>query len=102
MQYTEKVVRLRKGKLGMAKRSHRRQQRCFLIAQRSYRLISVKQREQMIKVHGDALGMPRVFHQEKPFHEVALDGLGQIVDRVGTVGEAEVDNLRGLRIVSVV
>ena len=52
----------------------------------------------MIEVYGHIVGAQRIADQRKPLHDVALDGLSDIVHGVGAVGKAEVDNGRGVRV----
>jgi hypothetical protein len=54
----------------------------------------------MIECTGTFLRVCRIFDQRKPLHDVALDGVGKIVHGIGAVGEAKVDDRRGLRIVA--
>src|SRR5580692_4627780 len=56
---------------------------------------------QMIEMHWYILGMRRILNKDKPFHNVALDGVGKVVYRVGSIGQAEIDNRRSLRIVCI-
>jgi len=51
----------------------------------------------MIEVDGDTIAGIRVVHQDEPFDDVALDGVGEIVDGAGAVGETEVDHRSSMR-----
>ena len=102
VQNAEKIVRLRQRKFGVAKRGHGRERGGLFIAERAHRFIAVQQRAQMVEMHGHILRVCRIFHERKPLHDVALDGVRQIVYGVGAVGESEVDDRRGPRIGAVV
>ena len=54
----------------------------------------------MIEMHGHVVRMRRVVHQRKPFHDVALDGVCEVVHCIGAVGQAEVNDGGGLRVVA--
>ena len=49
----------------------------------------------MVEVNWHVIGMTRIVHQDQPLDDVALDGVRQIVNGVGAVGKAEVDDGRG-------
>ena len=46
----------------------------------------------MVKVDGDILRVGQFMGESKPLHNVAFDGVGQVMYRVGAVGEAKVDD----------
>ena len=51
----------------------------------------------MVEVDGHSVRVRGIVHEREPLDDVALDGVGDVVDGVGAVGEAEVDDGRGAR-----
>ncbi len=52
----------------------------------------------MIEMHGNIVGLRRVIHEEEPLHNVALNGVRNVVHGVRAVGETEVDDGGGARV----
>ena len=50
----------------------------------------------MVEVHRNVVGVSGIVDEGEPLDDVALNGVGQIVDGIGAVGQAEVDDGRGL------
>jgi len=85
----------------VAQSGHGRQRRGLSVRERAHGFISVQQRVEMIEVHGNRLWMILIFAQLKPLHDIALDGVGNVVHGIGAVGEAKVDDGRDLGLVAV-
>ena len=56
----------------------------------------------MVEVYGHIVRTRGIVDESEPLDDVALDGVGQIVHGVGAVGEAEVDDGRGVRVVRLI
>jgi hypothetical protein len=57
-------------------------------------------RVKMIEVQGHVFRVCGIVNEHEPLHDVALDGVGKVVYGIGPVGEAEIDDCRGLCVVS--
>ncbi len=97
MENAEKVIRLRERKLGMTQRGHGRERGTLCRRKRARGFVSREERVQVIEVDGHCLGMGGIIDEHEPLDDVALDGVSDIVDGVGQVGESEVDDGSGAR-----
>ncbi len=89
-QDAEEVIGLREGELGVAERGHGRERGRFFAGERADGFVAIEKRVEMVEM--DSRGLFWVLDECQPLHDVALDGVGQVVDGVGAVGEAEVDD----------
>ena len=92
VQDGEKIIGLRKSKLGVAETRHGRESGRFLAAERADRFIAIQKRFQVVEMDGHVVRVRRIVDEGEPLDDVALDGVGDVVHRVGAVGEAEVDD----------
>jgi len=82
----------------VAEGGHGRERRGFSLGERADGLVAIEksvERGQVDIKDGGVKAIERGAGSEgKPVDDVALDGLGEVVDCVGAVGEAEVDDCR--------
>ncbi len=76
----------------VAQGHHRGERGGFCLAEGSDLLIAVEHGTQVVQVDRDIFAVFGVAHEDEPFDDVAFDGLGDIVDGVGAVGESEIDD----------
>ncbi len=102
VQHAQKIVGFGKGKFGVAEREHRGQRRAFFACERADGLVSVKQGEEVIVMHGGILAVRRIVDEREPIDNVAFDGVRQVVYSIGSIAEAEVNGRSGSRIGAVI
>ena len=101
VQDAEKVIGLRERELGVAECGHGRERGGFFAGERTDGFVAVEKRIEMIEVDRHIVRVRGIVDESEPLDDVALDGVGDIVHGVGAVGEAEVDDGRGVRNVRV-
>ena len=95
-----KIIGLRERKLGVAEGGHGRESSSFRSRERPGTFIPGKQQFKMIEVHRHRVGLIGILNQNQPLHDVSLDGMRQIVHRVGTIRQSKVDDRCRTRVVA--
>ena len=91
---TEEIVSLTEGEFGVAKSGHGRERGGLCIGKGADEFVALEESVERGQVDVNVFRR-RAGHKCEPVDDVSLDGLGEIVDGVGAVGEAEVDDCRG-------
>ena len=92
MEDAEEVVGFAEGELGVTEGEHGGECGGFGRSERTDLLVAVEERPEVIEVNGNAFARGGIVHEDQPLDNVAFDGVGEIVDGVGAIGEAEVDD----------
>ena len=92
VQDAEEVVGFAEGVLGVAEGEHGDERGGFGWSERADPFVAVEESPEVIEVNGDAVASGGIVHQDEPFDNVAFDGVCEIVDGVGAVGETEIDD----------
>ena len=98
MEDREVVVGLGECELGVAESRHGRESFGLRGCEGADGLVAVEEGVEVVDVDRNTVGVVGIGDEGEPLDDVALDGLGQVVHRVGSVGEAEVDDGCGMRV----
>jgi hypothetical protein len=93
----EEVVNFAKRELGVAEGGHWCERGGLSISERADGFVPLEESVESGQVNMEA-GRRGAGLKCEPVDDIALDGLCQIVDGVGTIGEAKVDDRRGARV----
>jgi hypothetical protein len=94
VENAEEVVGFAEGEFGVAECGHGRERRGLCIGERANGFVAfekgVNGGQVDVKISGRGAGM-----ETEPVDDVAFNGLSQVVNGVGAVGESKVDECRG-------
>ena len=94
-QDAQKIVGFAESVLGVTEGEHGFECSGFRGGEGTDLFVAFEESPEVIEVDGDAVAGGGIVHEDEPFDDVAFDGVSEIVDGAGAVGEAEVDDGEG-------